>query len=152
MKMIIREATSKDLKYVAKLNFELDKYEKRWYPYPNLNLKNSEKWLKKSFPGKKIFVAIDNKKIVGYSFGWIETRFYHNKVKKYVYCSDLFVLKEYRRKGIGKKLIKKFEDFCRKKGLEYLQLSTNFKNKIGKKIYPSIGFKECEIMYVKRIR
>jgi len=152
--MIIREATMKDLKDVVKLNSELDKMEKGWYPYPIVSLKNSEKWIRKNFPGKntKIFVATEDRKIIGYIYGWIGSRDYHNKIKSFGYCSDLFILEKHRRKGIGKKLIKKFEKWCRKKGMTYLELSTNAKNNLGKKIYPHLGFKESETIYTKKIK
>jgi len=151
--MIIREANIRNLEDVAKLNFELDKFERNWYPYIIPKIKNSKKWIKGKFSGNKvkIFIAIENKKIVGFVFGWIYKREYHNKIKRCGYCCDLFVEGKYRNKGIGWKLMEKFEKWCKKKGLEYVELSTNIKNTNAQEFYFSRGFREFEKLYVKKL-
>jgi len=151
--MIIREGNNRDIKNIVKLNVELNTMEKNWYPYPILNFKKTGKELRKNFSRKdsKIFVAIDHNKIVGYVIGWIKVRKLSH-IKKCGYCSDLFVLKEYRRRGLGTKLIRKFEEWCKKKGIRYLELDTHVNNRVGKVFYPSCGFKEYLISYTKKLR
>ncbi len=57
-------------------------------------------------PGKKIFIASLNQQIIGY----ISARIIKQQgkvIEKYLKIDDLFVLEEYRGRGVGKKLIKK---------------------------------------------
>jgi GNAT superfamily N-acetyltransferase len=152
--MMIREATKNDFEAVAKLHHELDKLETGWHPYPVPSMDSSRKWLKKRF-GKKntvVFVADNNGKIVGFLYGWIEKRDYHYRSKKFGVCSDIFISSGYRRNGVGRKLIKKFEEWCKRKGLKYLELSTNFKNEVARKFYPAMGFEEYEVFYMKKLK
>lgn len=152
--MRIREATKNDFDSVSKLHHELDKMEVRWHPYPVPGIDSSRRWMKRKF-GKRdaiVFVAEDAGNVVGFLYGWIEKRDYHYRSKKFGVCSDLFVSADYRRAGLGRKLVKRFEDWCRRKRLKYLELSTNFKNEAARKFYPAIGFEEYEILYTKKLK
>jgi len=152
--MMIREAAAEDFEEIAKLHHELDKLEVDWHPYPIPSISSSRKWLKKRF-GKRnavVFVADGNGKIAGFLYGWIEKRDYHYRAKRFGVCSDLFVSAEYRQMGVGRKLIKKFEDWCKRNGLKYLELTTNVKNAAARRFYPAIGFKEFEIFYTKKLK
>ena len=78
-----------------------------------------------------IVVAYDNNKIVGYCFG----EFYTEKstfsyIKPGSYCfriCEIYVLPEYRNKGIGKRLIILMQDKVKDK-CEYTVLSTSTKD------------------------
>ena len=78
-----------------------------------------------------LFIAKDKNKIVGYIFG----HFYKTgKKTSYIEigenCFDIdeiYVLKEYRNQGIGKKLFKAMEEFVKNDCL-YITLATSTKN------------------------
>jgi len=55
------------------------------------------------------------------------------------YIQDLIVLPEYRKQGIGKKLVDKLVEYCRSKGVKWIALIAE-PDQDG--FYSSIGFKE----------
>lgn len=78
-----------------------------------------------------LLVAYDNEKIVGYIFGH---SYVEEKKKAYIEIGtkcfeidELFVLKEYRSKGVGKALFKMFEEKILK-DYEYYTLATSTKD------------------------
>jgi ribosomal protein S18 acetylase RimI-like enzyme len=64
------------------------------------------------------FVATDNGKFVGCSSGLAQK--IDNKYCKYFYLSDLLVEKEYRKQGLGKKLLDLLEDKIKLLGIEHI--------------------------------
>ncbi|HIT70700.1 MAG TPA: GNAT family N-acetyltransferase [Candidatus Scatovivens faecipullorum] len=77
------------------------------------------------------FIAKDNNKIVGIITG-------HSYYKE-VYISDLIILKNYRNKKIGTKLVKKVEEYFKDKEFENINLTTyNFQ---APEFYKKLGFK-----------
>lgn len=80
---------------------------------------------------KPCFIAKDGKKIVGYIFG----NYYTEKRKrsnvsigtKCFEIAELYVLPEYRNKGIGRKLFKMMEEEV-KDSVEYITLSSSTKD------------------------
>ena len=88
MQITIRKASIKDFKIIKKLAKEIDE-EISIYYFKRL-LRN-------------ICLVAEENKIVGVIYGE------YNKKEKWTYLSGIVVLKEFRHKGIGKKLIKEFE-------------------------------------------
>lgn len=78
-----------------------------------------------------LFVAIEEDRIIGYIFGHFQIQ--ENKTSyieigsKCFYVDELYVLPEYRKKGIGRKLFKLLEDHV-KSDCQYISLSTSTKN------------------------
>ncbi len=64
------------------------------------------------------FVATENGKFVGCSSGLAQKN--NEKYGKYFYLSDLLVEKDYRRQGLGKKLLKLLEEEIKLLGIEYV--------------------------------
>ena len=81
--------------------------------------------------GNRIFIAEDNKKIIGYLFGKIEVQerdtTVYKKSEKAFEVAELFVKKEYRSKGIGKELFEYTESVIRK-DVDIVLLSTATKD------------------------
>jgi len=57
------------------------------------------------------------------------------------YIQDLVVLPAYRKKGIGKKLVKKLTDYCKSKNIRWIALIAE-PNQEG--FYENIGFKQMK--------
>jgi len=56
------------------------------------------------------------------------------------YLNDLVIKKEFRGKGYGKKLIKWFISFSKRKGVKRIGLGTRIENKKALKLYKKLGF------------
>jgi glucosamine-phosphate N-acetyltransferase len=92
----------------------------------------------KSNPNHKIFVAIDDEKVVGSTTLFIEPKFIHQG-GLVGHIEDVVVGKEYQGKGIGEKLIKASLDFAKNNGCykTILDCSEDIKP-----FYEKIGFKK----------
>ncbi len=96
------------------------------------------KWLKsKNF---HIFLAIEDKPV-----GFVSIRIYSPKTlvyEKIIEVTDIFVLEEYRGKGIGKLLMNKVEEFAKQNNIKFIFLEVfrdnpafNFYKKLGYEIW-----------------
>lgn len=72
-------------------------------------------------------------------------------VKNVGYIEGWYVEPEYRRKGIGTKLIKSAEQWVLEKGLSEVAVDTNLENVVSQKAYQTLGFKEIDrlVLYKK---
>jgi ribosomal protein S18 acetylase RimI-like enzyme len=87
--------------------------------------------------GSKVFVARENKRLVGFCWAiWYE----HIKNKGVGIIEELYVDEGYRRKGIGKRLVEAALKFMSKKVIVVF-VTTDNQLKDAQKFYESIGFK-----------
>ena len=63
----------------------------------------------------------------------------------------LYVLENYRNKGIANKLIEEAIDRCKKMNVKYVDINVMEKNEIAKHIYKKLDFTEYEIKMRKDI-
>lgn len=141
--MRIRKAKKEDFSGYLKLKREEEKdYSKITGKKINY-LKDS--LLKKEFleilRDKKILLLVieENKKLIGY----MHATFFKNIYRKGGYVGDIFVLKEFRRKGIATKLINKFIKVLKNRGYKMISLSVSIKNKKAVRLYKKLGFNIC---------
>ncbi|MEG1411149.1 MAG: GNAT family N-acetyltransferase [Terrisporobacter sp.] len=74
----------------------------------------------------------ENDKVVG----WCEA-----SPKDLTTCTlGIGILKEFRNKGYGRKLIEEIISICKRQGYEYLELQVKYNNKTAIHLYESIGF------------
>src|SRR4029453_12700610 len=71
-------------------------------------------------------------------------------LRPYAYISDLVVLPRYRRRGLGRVLLKHAEEFARSEGASSLRVGVLAKNKIARNLYQSLGFADYHVQLVKR--
>jgi ribosomal protein S18 acetylase RimI-like enzyme len=86
-----------------------------------------------------VFVAEGDSKLVG--FTQLYPQFSSTRMKRSWLLNDLYVVKEYRGRGISKKLITEAKQLARETGSAGLLLETEKKNTIGNRLYPSAGFR-----------
>jgi GNAT superfamily N-acetyltransferase len=86
-----------------------------------------------------VFVAEQDDRLVG--FTQLYPQFSSTRMKRTWLLNDLFVLREYRGRGISRKLIDQAKDLSRETGSAGLLLETEKKNLIGNRLYPSAGFR-----------
>jgi ribosomal protein S18 acetylase RimI-like enzyme len=97
---------------------------------------------------KKAYIAIIDKKIIGYITFYIKDQPDYWIVKKIGDISGLIVSKNFRKKGIGTKLVMKAIEYFKENGIKYYTVFTSINNTSGISLYKKCGFKELSaILY-----
>lgn len=73
------------------------------------------------------------------------------KKRKHGYVSDMFVLPNWRRMGVGSKMLSTVEAHFRARGIERLRINGVSLNKAALGLYERYGFRSYEVMYEKNI-
>lgn len=148
MKIEIKEATLKELNQIQKLSLELFEIEKEKHD-PTLRLewsfeKDGTDYFKKSILNEKNcnFIAIADKKVVGYLTGSIIKLEKYRNVGKVAELENLIISKDYRRNKIGEKLVSKFIEWSKTKKAKRGRVHAYANNNSGIKFYKSNNFKE----------
>ena len=136
--MKLRKAKEKDLQNFIELRTEyLKRIDKQNKTSEEVDINKIKKefqiFLKKD---KLFFVAEEKKKIIGYIAGNI----FINPWNKGGYIDDLYVSNNFRKKGIGKNLIKKFLEELKKRKIKTCQLGVSKTNKKAQNLYKKLGF------------
>jgi len=96
----------------------------------------------------KAYIVIYDKKIIGYITLTINNQPDFWKVKKVGGISGLMVSKEFRKNGIGTKLVKKGMEYFGQKGIKYFTVLTSVNNINGISLYKKCGFEQLQtILY-----
>ncbi|GGH27615.1 GNAT family N-acetyltransferase [Sphingobacterium alkalisoli] len=85
-----------------------------------------------------IFVAMIGEEPVG--FVQLYPKFSSARLQKDWILNDLYVLKRFRRQGVGEALINSSLTFAREAGASFMQLSTAFDNHTARRLYERLGF------------
>ena len=96
-------------------------------------------------------MAEEENKIVGYITGFISKIDDDTKLKRVAEADNMFILKEFRGKGIGSKLFKEFINRVKNKKLKVVRLSAYSSNLRAIKLYHELGFKDYFVSMEKRI-
>lgn len=112
--------------------------------------KNGEKYFNNMLNNEIVYIALDKDKIVGYLAGSINIQGSY-VTKSLAEIDNMFVLEEYRKYGIGTKLINEFKDYCSKNKIEELKVTASDKNKNAIKFYKKNGFDEFEITLKQKV-
>ena len=91
-----------------------------------------------------IFVALDTDKSTVVGFTQLYPTYSSVRVVKNWILNDLYVAKEYRKQGIGEKLIQTAMNFAKENNSKFVQLSTAVDNYTAQSLYEQIGFKKQE--------
>jgi ribosomal protein S18 acetylase RimI-like enzyme len=94
----------------------------------------SEKLLKNKIDNKEIYMVEKNGNIIG----WLRYNLFWDNIP---FMNMLFLLEEYRKIGIGKKLVKYWENEMKQKGYNNILTSTQ-SNEEAQHFYRKIGYKE----------
>ena len=132
----IIDTESKHIEQVGKL---FDLY-RQFYKYDS-NLIESTNYIKDRINNKesKIFFAVnDANEAIG--FVQLYETFGSLYLGKIIILYDLYVKKDYRKYGIGYKLMKKSEEFAKSIGAKGIELSTAKNNLTAQSLYEKIGY------------
>lgn len=154
MEISIKKADSTYLKDIQDLNNQLFELE-----YNNFDSalkvgwtfdKDGEKYFNNMLNNEIIYIALDKEKVIGYLAGSINIQGSY-VTKSLAEIDNMFVLEQYRKYGIGTKLINAFKDYCSQNKIEELKVTASAKNKNAIGFYMKNGFKEFEITLKQKI-
>jgi len=151
--MEIRRAKKEEMGEI--LDAYMDAYsEMDKYCYKNRrDAKRYMKWLfKRDVDG--IFVAVENNIIAFVASDSLWHSFYEGNVGE---IHEMFVRREWRNRGIGRKIMEKAEEYLASKGNKVIELWVGKENEKARKFYAKIGYEERDvsnewIRMVKRLR
>ena len=112
---------------------------RQFYKYQK-DFKNSKNYIHNRIINDEsiIFICIENKKIV--AFVQLYETFDSLNLNKKIVLYDLYVLKNYRKLGIGRKLMNKSRDFAINNNFARIELSTSINNYNAQKLYESLDY------------
>ena len=144
--MKIRKANVDDLRRIDKIYVE-GSIDEGKYQFPNISLKEMKEDLDKHktsrrqgfrrcMKSKKHYwiVAEEKGKIIGFGQVWI-------KNKDTGITESVYVDRKYRKRGVGKDIMKEMIKWLKGKKLKYIESSAYIKNKPSVKLHENLGFK-----------
>lgn len=148
---MVRKAKKEDVKTINKLITYFIRDEANDYDENNRNDLIVMGYAEKRVDTEDniIYVYEDKDEIVGFVSGSFQRG---NTVKKTdeVKIEMLYVLDDYRNKGIGTKLIDAFVNECKEKNVSYVRIDNFLKNPAGN-LYERLGFNPLVIERRKKI-
>jgi len=154
----IREAKKSDLKQIKEMNWKFfEFYVENELDILMIKNQRSKNWgrrfVDRTFRNKKwkYFVAEKENKLVGFINGKIDRYPSIFKENYFGFIWVIYVEKAYRGKGIGKKLIKEFIKWLKKKNVNIAETNIAPLNISPKIILNSLGFIEIEKRYRLKI-
>jgi ribosomal protein S18 acetylase RimI-like enzyme len=149
--MKIRKATKKDAEEILKLvkisNNEYSKLIGKNTIFTNNEIKKDFNKTLKSH-NKFLLVAEETKNIFGYLFGELSS-YKNNKTGN---IDFLFILRNYRKKGIALDLVQEFIKILKSKNVDKIRLKVNIKNQDAFNFYKKFGFKITNYEMEKKLK
>lgn len=100
-------------------------------------------------PNNFIFVAEDSGKLIG--FATFSVRDVVRYFKPIAELDEIFVLPEYRQKGVGKKLMEEIEKSAKEADCYRIFIESHYEAKAGHKFYEALGFTNYGYHFIKDI-
>ena len=146
--IIIRKAIIDDVNYIQNLNNELFKLEKENYDTTlvlNWALtQEGKEYFEDLIKNQYVIVAILEDKIIGYLAGSINEKGSYEEIQ-YGEINNMFIREDYRRYGIGKKLINNFKEYCRSNNILNIKVVASAKNRNAIEFYRKNGFDDFNV-------
>ncbi|MEK7192279.1 MAG: GNAT family N-acetyltransferase [Patescibacteria group bacterium] len=147
--MTIRITKKQDLAAILEMaramvdyHHELDPYYKPSSALADLE-SHAEEWLED--PNMILIVAENSGKIVGYFRCATEEAPFYSKAKKIGTVADVFVAREYRRKGAASQMFEKALEWFKKKKVQNIELNVDFRNTGAIAVWKKMGFFEYKL-------
>ena len=142
--MKIRFATKDDIELINKLFTEFYAYNAMQQPKYYVSAKESGKYPNAIIDSENgdIIVAVVNDVIIGFIHIEVDnTPSYPSVVSHRFACIvDFFVVKQHRKKGIGRLLLEEAKLWAQSRQLEYLELMVLENNEVGQSFYKRENF------------
>jgi|SRR3989344_642105 len=149
--MKIRKADKKDFEDYKILRKESLEYYKK---ISDEKLRFSDKQIKNEFreilsnPKRVLLIIEEDKTIKGFIIGTL----IKNNYQCNSYLDEIYVDKNFRRKGLSKLLLNEFAKWSKLKKAKIMRLGVNVNNKKAMKLYNKIGFEIKHYEMKKRLR
>ena len=140
--MIIKKVETKEEAIECnKLLTMLIRQEKEYDPNTNENFEVSN-WFENLYfkDDYVLYIAIIDKMVVGYIYAKIKELDFTSIKNEEVIIDGLYVLENYRNKGIATCLINKVKDWCINKKIDIISLNVMYNNDVARKLYAKLGF------------
>jgi GNAT superfamily N-acetyltransferase len=137
--IIIRRGAEPDLPGISQLFDQYRVFYKR-----ESDLPSAERFLRERMENGEsvIFVAASGNRLIG--FTQLYPLFSSTRMKRLWLLNDLYVLLEFRGRGVSKQLLEAAKDLSRVTGAAGLLLETEKSNTIGNHLYPAAEFEKYE--------
>jgi GNAT superfamily N-acetyltransferase len=153
--MEIKKAKEENLKDIQKLNHQLcikeneefDKTINKDYPIQ----KKGEEYFRERITNGCVLIAVIKNKIIGYLAGAIVEAEDYRNISKLAETENMFVLPEFRSKGVGKKLLDEFISWCKSKKANRIKTVASIQNKESINFYKREGFKDYNLELEKEL-
>jgi len=141
--MKILKASLKDLKSIAKIFW----IESSKPPYDKKRtLEKVQHIIKEDFRNNDIYVAIEDNKIVGFVMVSVDSG-----IKNKLWINELWIIKEYQGKGIGRELMNYIEKIYKNKGIRTFILVADTRKGGAVNFYKKINYKkDNSLVYMKK--
>jgi len=155
MEINIKKATIEHLKDIQNLNYQLCKKENKEFdstiiPTWPLSKKGKEYFKQKIIKNSNCaFVAIVNRKIVGYLVGGLSEKEGYRNISNLVELENMFVLEEFRNLGIGANLYRAFTKWCKSKKVKKQKVIVSAQNIKAINFYKNNKFKDYSLILEK---
>ena len=147
MSIQIRQANESDFEVVQQLSFLLFKKEQRDFddslktdwPFSPVG----ENYFRRVLTGEtgRVWLAIVDNRAVAFLIGTLSESVPTSRaIKKRIVLNNMFVLKEYRNKGIGGKLVKEFIAWAKQEKADNIRVTAFAGNKKAIEFYRRCGF------------
>lgn len=148
MNIVIKKADISNLKDIQSLNHKLFELEYNNFD-PALNVEwtyeeEGTRYFENMINNEIVYIAIDDDKIIGYLAGSVNIENSY-VTKSLAEVDNMFILEEYRKYGVGSKLMNHFKEYCIKNNIEELKVTAFAKNTDAIEFYKKNGFGEFEI-------
>jgi len=139
--IIIRKAQTYDIPSIYKMNNELNDTGCNTIDVMKESLTNNKNEI--------VFVAVHNDSAVGFICGQLYSSICYTNLQCEI--TELFVSKNYRRRGIASMLIKHLEDEFAKNNVSEITVVTGRKNINAQQLYENCGYTYRRMAYLKTI-
>lgn len=153
---MIRRAKEKDIDIIVELSIKFHQYFDEIYGKELNPVITSKKdvlnALKAGFNNDKhdIFVIEVKNDVIGFGDVWTYPEFVHSGNSAYI--QNLFILKQYRGKGWGNKMIKLFLKIAKERKARAIHMTTSKKNLNAINLYKKIGIVDEGILLEKYLQ
>ncbi len=102
-----------------------------------------------------IFLAKADFRSIGFVCAWLsedDDPLLKDEVRAHAYISDIYVVKDWRKKGIGARLLEAAESSMQKRGCKRVRVCAKASNELAISLYRHAGYRAYEIIFSKNFQ